>query len=384
MQPGERTRITALAAALLLCAGMLLAMRLQGASGGAGQEGWPLFRGDGQQTGRARGKPPAAFRLAWTFSCGGGISSTAAVWNRTAYVGCLDGYLYALDLETGRPRWKFKADGEIHSSPSIHRGTLYFGDDAGTFHALAASDGARRWSFKTGGKIVSGANFTREGIVFGSYDQQIYCLSRSGKVLWKATTDGYINATPAVAGDRIAIAGCDGNLRLLRARDGSPLWILDLGSYIAASPAIHKGRVYLGTFENQILAVGLETGKLLWRYEHPQRKFPYYASAAVDDRLVVVGGRDKMVHGLDPASGRELWSFAGRAAVDASATMIGDRVLVANKAGEIFLLDSRSGLPVWQFDAGAPIEASPVYSSGRLVVGTMDGSLHGFAAQEVR
>jgi outer membrane protein assembly factor BamB len=84
------------------------------------------------------------------------------------------------------------------------------------------------------------------------------------------------------------------------------------------------------------------------------------------------------VHALDPASGRELWSFGARAAVDSSPVILGGRVLVASKAGEIVLLDGRSGAQLWRFDAGAPVEASPAYGFGRLVVGTMDGSLHAF------
>ena len=49
---------------------------------------------------------------------------------------------------------------------------------------------------------------------------------------------------------------------------------------------------------------------MAWRYEHPEsRKFPYYSSAAVGAKVVVVGGRDKLVHALDPATGKELWSF---------------------------------------------------------------------------
>jgi outer membrane protein assembly factor BamB len=111
------------------------------------------------------------------------------------------------------------------------------------------------------------------------------------------------------------------------------------------------------------------------------RKFPYFSSAAVNDRIVVVGGRDKLVHGLDPATGKALWTHNNRAAVDASPVLVGtDRVVSADKSGEIVQLDTRTGKPVWRFDAGSPVEASPAVGRGRLVVGTADGTLYCFGA----
>ena len=46
-------------------------------------------------------------------------------------------------------------------------------------------------------------------------------------------------------------------------------------------------------------ALNLTTHRVLWRYEHPERHFPFYSSAAVADGKVVIGGRDKIVHCLD-------------------------------------------------------------------------------------
>ena len=70
-----------------------------------------------------------------------------------------------------------------------------------------------------------------------------------------------------------------------------------------ASPAIEKDRAYYGTFNNDVLAVDLRTGTTVWRYEHPERHFPFYSSAAVTNGKVVLGGRDKMVHCLDTDTG---------------------------------------------------------------------------------
>jgi outer membrane protein assembly factor BamB len=194
-------------------------------------------------------------------------------------------------------------------------------------------------------------------------------------------TDGYVNATPAVAGDAVLIAGCDGNLRRLRAASGTEVWKVGLGGYLGASPALAAGRAFVGTFENQLVAVDLRSGKVVWRYEHPLLKFPYYSSAAVRDDLLVVGGRDKLVHALAPRTGEALWTFAARAAVDSSPVLVGGLTVAAARNGDVFALDDRTGKPVWQFAAGSSIEASPAVAGGRLVLGTLDGTLYCFAAQ---
>jgi outer membrane protein assembly factor BamB len=120
---------------------------------------------------------------------------------------------------------------------------------------------------------------------------------------------------------------------------------------------------------------------VLWRYEHPRLKFPYYSSAAVRDDLLVVGGRDKLVHALSPRTGEELWTFAAPAAVDSSPVLVGETAVVASRSGDVFVLDGRTGKALWRFAAGAPIEASPAVAGGRFVLGTMDGTLYCFAAK---
>jgi outer membrane protein assembly factor BamB len=151
-----------------------------------------------------------------------------------------------------------------------------------------------------------------------------------------------------------------------------------LGNYVAASPAIWNQRAYFGTFANQVVCVNLNDYKIAWRYEHPQRKFPYYASAAVTDAVVVIGGRDKMVHALNPQSGEVKWTFMTRAKIESSPVIVGERVIIASSSGEIHIMELKTGKSVWQFDTGSAIVASPSFASEKFVIGTSDGALYCF------
>ena len=136
--------------------------------------------------------------------------------------------------------------------------------------------------------------------------------------------------------------------------------------------------MYFGTFDNEVLAIDLETGSLAWRYEHPTRRFPFYSSAAVTDDLVVIGGRDKMVHALDRDTGENVWIFTTRARVDSSPVVSGERVYVGSHDGRLYVLDLASGEKLWEFEAGGPLSASPAIVDGYVVIGSQDGLLFAF------
>ena len=297
-------------------------------------QSWPMFRGNPQQTGIYEGELPTRLEPLWTFRIEDGVESTAAVVAGSVYVGGLNGVFYAFDLDDGGVRWTFKATDEIRSSPLVQDGKVFFGDEMGSFFALRGSDGKQLWTFQAGAGITSPANFFGESVLFGSYDNFIYCLSReNGQLRWKQETGGYIHGSPVIVDDTVAVTGCDGFLRLIRISDGVEVERIELGAYIGSSPAYSQKRLYVGTFENQVLSFDLEEKEVEWVYEHTQRHFPFYSSPAVTKNLVVIGGRDKMVHGIDRSTGEVRWTFLTRSRVDSSPVVVGQTVLIADARG---------------------------------------------------
>ncbi|HIC17699.1 TPA: serine/threonine protein kinase, partial [Candidatus Poribacteria bacterium] len=191
-------------------------------------------------------------------------------------------------------------------------------------------------------------------------------------------TEGYVHGTPAIVDNLVAASGCDGYLRIINTQDGVENCRILLGDYVIASPAIYSHNAYMGTYGNQVIAVDLKAGKILWRYEHPVRQFPFYASAAVTENVVIVGGRDKIVHALQPKSGNLIWTYATKSQIESSPVIVDDRVIFGTSAGNLYALAIDSGKPVWKFTIGSPITASPSVASGKLVIGATNGVLYCF------
>src|ERR1043165_8220918 len=265
-------------------------------------DNWSQFRGNTSLTGVSQSNVPNSLKPLWTYEAGDSIEAAAAIVGTTVFVGSQKGDLLALSLDNGSVYWKFSTGAAIgESSPAFGNGVVYIGDLNGWLNALNAVDGQKLWAFKTNGEIKSSPVVVGNQVLIGSYDENLYSLSaRTGKLLWKFKTNGPVHSTPSIANGLAFIAGCDELFRAIRIEDGREVFNVSSGAYTGASPALRDGSAVYGTFDNQVLGVNLAQRKIAWIYEHPERKFPYYSSAAVTPARIVIGGGGKLGPGFVP------------------------------------------------------------------------------------
>ncbi len=132
------------------------------------------------------------------------------------YVGSSDGYMYALDANTGYNSWRFRTVGPIFSSAVLHNGYVYFGSADGHLYAVNAQSGRERWKFKTDKPVVGSPTIFQNAIYFGSSDEYLYCLDvENGRERWRFKTGGPITSTPLIAGDILIFGSFDHSLYAL-------------------------------------------------------------------------------------------------------------------------------------------------------------------------
>jgi outer membrane protein assembly factor BamB len=349
---------------------------------------WASFRNGPAQLGVATSGLPKNLELVWKFPTVDGIVTAPAIVGDHAYIPALSGKLFCRELRTGRLVWSYRsidsADPDefapgFKATPTVTPDTIYLGDEDGMFHAVSRETGKKKWTFQTGAEIAGGAALYGDRVIFGSHDSSLYCLEADdGALVWKFQTDDRVNCSPAIVGHHTFVAGCDEHLRIIDVRDGTQKGDIPLGSYLIASPAVIGNMLYVGTYASEVQAIDWREQKIVWRYKDPKREFPYHGSAAVTDRYVVVGGRDKQMHCIERATGKGVWKFPTGGQIDSSPVIVGDRVFFGSLDRNIYGLRLSDGEQLWKYNAAARVSAAPAVGEGYLLIGAEGGKGHIF------
>ncbi len=146
----------------------------------------------GTFAGKCRALDVDTGKTLWTHQADGPIGASPCYHEGKLYVVSDDafnqGTLACLDAENGRCVWKYRSPAGLWASPACDGKNIYVGDRSGKFHAVDVSSGEKQWTFSTGYMILKPASFSVDGrkILFGSEDMHVYCLTPSGKLLWKS------------------------------------------------------------------------------------------------------------------------------------------------------------------------------------------------------
>ena len=74
----------------------------------------------------------------WSYRVGGAVQGGLAVYNGVAYVGCADGYVYAIDILSQELRWQYKVGGPVAATIVAKAGLVYVGTLDNQVYALHA------------------------------------------------------------------------------------------------------------------------------------------------------------------------------------------------------------------------------------------------------
>jgi outer membrane protein assembly factor BamB len=348
---------------------------------------WPVFRGNAQATGVADGKLPDQLDLLWKYTVDkGAFEATPAIVDGVVYIGDMDGTFYALDLQSGQPRWKFdygKDKAGFTTAAAVRDGLVYIGDMDGNFFCLDAASGEKKWKATSDSEIDSAANFYQDNVLVGSQDTTLYCFdAHTGKPQWKHQIGDQIRCSPTVIENSCFLAGCDGKLHVIDVRSGEETGAVDINSPTGCTPAASGDFIYFGTEGATFLCVNWKQLTNVWAWADKARGLSIRSSAAITPQAVIFGGRDKIVHALDPKTGDKLWDFPTKGRVDSSPVVVGERVFVGSADGRVYGLDLKTGQQVWQYEAGGALVGSPAVAQGRLVIASNAGVVYCFGAKQ--
>ena len=342
---------------------------------------WPMTRGGPGLSGSVATKVPVNPTTAWTFTANGPVQAEAAIVNNRVYVGSAKGTLHCLAADTGKEVWHFDTKDAITAAPAIAGGKVFVSSNDGSLYALDENTGKETWKFSAEDKISSGAvaikspDGSADWILLNGYDGTARVLNAAdGILIWSHKTDNYINGAPAVVDGRFLVfGGCDALLHVLNLKDGSPVHAIPANAYIPASIGTFGTMAFCGNYANEAVAFDVVGGKIAWVYE--DRAQPFFSSPAVNDRLVLIGSRDKHLHAIKRQSGEAAWKFQTGGRVEGSPIVFQDAVVFGSADGRLYAANLDAGTELWQLDLGESLVASPAFGHGQIVIGGEKGTV---------
>lgn len=336
---------------------------------------WPLFRATPLSTGVAVSSLPEELELLWQFEVkDGAFEGTPAIVGGVAYIGDLDGTVYALGLADGKKHWEFKTDSGFAASPAVYQNRVYIGDIDGRFYCLEADTGKAVWGYETGAEINSSANFYKGNVLVGSQDANLYCLdAATGKEVWKFAIDDQIRCTPTIVGDRVFLAGCDSKLHIVDLTIGKAIDQVPIDSPTGVTPAVLGDVVYFGTEGGTFYAIDWKAAKVKWTVESEQGTQSIRSSAAVTPEAIYYGGHDRRIRALKPDTGAEIWTFLAKRRVSGSPVVVGNRVIIGADDGRLYAFDRATGNVVWEYETRGGFTGSAAVADEKMVIANDKG-----------
>lgn len=219
-------------------------------------------------------------RIRWQVQSGGSSTGLAGAGTPAsdgdfAVLPFSSGELVGVNIATGARVWSAAVSGgrkgiarsfvgAISGDPVISGTTIYAANQAGRLISIDRETGARNWTVNEG---AYGPVWATGGSVFMVTDK--FDLKRldaaSGAELWSMALPGYIKQGkrqreahvhygPVLAGNRLIVAGSDGQIRSFNASTGAALGSVSIAGGAASQPAIVNGTMYILSGNGQIQA----------------------------------------------------------------------------------------------------------------------------------
>jgi len=316
-------------------------------------------------------------KLRWQTNTAGTIG-IPAVGNGAVYVAGDDGNVYAVNATTGQKLWTFQRTVGVSDNSgydgyvALSGQTLYVNSDGAAVYALDAATGHQRCVFSL---PLAGAHdhlYTTpsvvNGTVFVGSGAGLYALdANSGALRWKFEPNGGLGGVPVVKNNVVYVGGSGFyTVYAVDAQTGNQLWHSQAAGSVISPPAVGDGMVYIGSTDQTVYALNAQTGSLAWKYattgNAAQPPLPTGSAVTLDGDMVYAGGQGGGFYALNAQTGKVMWSKMLDSAVDSPPTVAFGAIFVASDSGTVYTFRESDGAPGWSYHANGMIYASPALS----------------------
>jgi eukaryotic-like serine/threonine-protein kinase len=204
--------------------------------------------------------------------------SSPMIYKNRIVVGGGDHYIYGLDPEDARMMFRFVGNEIVHSSMAGAYNMVYVGCWDGYIYALDAVTGIELWRQSAG---QDSTNYKMQGIqgtpaiadsllIVPSRDSYLYAMHvKKGEIKWKHDNDSsWLVSSPAIADNNVYFTTLDDHmLKSVHLHTGRLIYKTNIGSYNLASPVIAGNKLVLATLAGELQIYDRITGEKLWSWQ---------------------------------------------------------------------------------------------------------------------
>lgn len=267
--------------------------------------------------------------------------------------------------------WVVPMEAPLYSHPVLMDEILYFGSNDHSFYALETRTQEIVWSYATSGLIQTQALVTPEAVYF-SNASHIYALDRAtGAERWKVTHTpdashqpldpwDYHHGTPVQVGTAIYFGMANGNLYGLDMETGNQVdqFTTEGSAVIRCTPTVHKGVIYFGDWNGRVYAYDTVQQDTLWSFAtYEEQPYPTFgqlnAGFAVQDSLLIFGGRNPELQILNIQTGAVVWNYVSEDGgwISGDPLVVDGILYIAGSDNHrFFAFDVYTGQALWTFD----------------------------------
>ncbi len=238
--------------------------------------------------------------------------------------------LMAINPRSLEVAWKTTLFPGLVASPAFLKGRIFVGSIYQRFYALSPK-GKLLWSFPVARGIYCKAVAWRELICTGDIGGNLYCWSPKGKLRCHLKLSRKGNTCPAGGGDVLLVSSG----KKLAAVDPEGCRIVREFKFredIIPAPLLKEGKVFICP-GNEILALELSTGRVLWHFPTGAR---VVGRPALDDSVLYAGSSDGFLYAIDTEKGELLWKERLSGPTYSSPLVLKDRVIIPDIPGNLW------------------------------------------------
>ena len=377
---------------------------------GETDDDWSNLGGNAQHTCISSDTLSQPFSLAWTANLGSNIyMASPVVEGNTILAASTDenaegkAAIVALDARNGNIRWKYPVRASVKNSIAVAQGLVFAQDVYGYLYALDIRTGKLAWEKKLNVNRLPGLN---DGLVasadkvFAGSGKGLCALdARTGRQLWqnKDWSQGEgTTATLSLSPDEtVLIGGVQWSAMYANdAHTGKLLWSKSEDGIRnrASSPAMYDGAMYFLS-DHSLFILSEKTGSILARKELPYSVDVTSTPVVTKEEIIFGTARDGLV-ALDRETLEEKWKLRTEKAliytapyvneeaaqIECSPILAGDIVIVGASDGVFYAVDRKKGTLLWRHRTGAPILTTVAVSGNMFFGADYAGNVYAFKA----